>query len=218
MEKLRAQASKEKELRREEEKTMKNLSQDINELNTKYLSDQSKLVDKLETDIKLMEQNIKKLVEETQVFQDVRSFSDLVEENKKTIGRQMDDIKQKVNKLEMNYHLTLQTQVDVLRGKVQKNGDSQAIQNKEIFSSLKSLEKKLTEHHDTKIDYKKISQEISNCVDSKLVDYTLNIEKSLENLKRLSTQFSSDAPEVSLDGKHYIYIKTLEGIISIETK
>ena len=176
-----------------EEVSMKIVKLDAKE---QFMPDQNKL-----------EQNLKRMMEETEKFKDISKFTDIIEDNKKLVNKKIDDIKQKVEKIERGCFLNIQTQVDILRDKIGKLGDAQNRSNKELNSLTQELEdgRKNLEKTEIGIDYKKIIDETSAIIDSKLQNYTETIESNLAEISR-QQRITKEAPLTNFEGKKYLYV------------
>jgi len=204
---LQITAKKDQEQKYEDDHAIKRMRQQLDELNIKVEQSEQKVKEQHSAELNKMEQNIKRIMQETEGFKDYEKFSELVEENKRNVGRKVDEVKQKVEKIERGCFLTIQTQVDILREKVSKFSDSQTKQNKELNTILLHFEeeRRKPKQKGEAIDYKKIANEISVSVDEKLRNYTESLEKKLVEIQEFQRR-NDEAPESNFEGKKYVYI------------
>jgi len=109
-------------------------------------------------DFNKLELNLKKVMEEVEQFKDITKFTDLIEENKKSTSKKVDDMKQKVEKIEREYTISLQSQIAILRDKLHKLEDAHSRSNKELNNLTQQLEdqKKIIDQPETKFVHQKI--------------------------------------------------------------
>ena len=106
------------------EKNVQNVRSQLDEIKLKIEKKVTLKYDLPQFDTNELEKSVKRVIQETKNFQRMESLSDTVELNNLAIGRKMEEIKHKVDKIERNCVLNIQTQVDILRDRFYKLGDS----------------------------------------------------------------------------------------------